>query len=838
MRTHSKLMASVAMLALIGACGGDKNAATKAGTDITASSAETAISSKAASDIAREDTTSVITATEIAGTAPADDAPSANLADETATNAAVAPIAGVNKIMIVMDGSGSMWGQIDGEAKMSIARTALRTLVDDLPAEAHTGLIAYGHRRKGDCDDIEILQEPAAKTNAAIVDAVDAISPRGKTPLSASVQLAANTLKYQEDGATVILITDGIETCDLDPCALGASLEESGVDFTTHIVGFGLSEREGRQVACLAEETGGRYIEASNAGELGDAMTEVAEAVEQDPEPIDVGTAEASLTVPDSVEIGDTFEVSWSGPQDEDQRDYVDLVELDFTRTSGGYSSWAYTHKGAPQELRAPAEPGTYKVRYIWVNAAGRNVIAEEPIEVIDAQTAILAPERVGIGEVFEVSWRGPDNLTDYIDLVPPEQTSTNSQITYAYTKNGEVLEMTAPGTPGEYQLRYVTSGSDGERVMKSVPITVENIRAEVAFNPSAELGATLEVDWTGPDAQADYIDIVERGSTNTNTQLSYAYTNQGSPAELRLPVDAGEYDVRYIMSANDGERIMATAPLRLNDVEIGLDFPLETSVGETLEVTWVGPNTNLDYIDIVERGFTPTNTQLAYAYTKNGNPVELSLPGNPGEYDVRYILKGSDGEKVMLAKPLTIADAVITLDHAETITIGEVLEVAWTGPEGILDYVDIVERGNRNTNTQLAYAYTKSGDILELNLPADPGDYDVRFILKASDGERVMLRNPLTITDMAASLEGPATAARDTVLEINWDGPGADRDFIDIVPRGKQLPKDSIHYAYTKSSNPVELKMPSEPGEYDMRYIHVGSDKRAVKARRPIKIE
>lgn len=834
MRIYTKLFTTVAALALAGACSGDNSDAPDPAVEAETSSVGVDTPTLAANDEASD---GAITATEIAGTEP-DDETEQDVNIAGTADADLATISGPNKIMIVMDGSGSMWGQIDGAAKMSIARTALRTLVDGLPTEAHTGLIAYGHRRKGDCNDIEILQDPAANKNAEIIGAVDAISPRGKTPLSASVQLAAETLKYEEDRATVILITDGIETCDLDPCALGASLEEGGVDFTTHIVGFGLSEREGRQVACLAEETGGQYIEASNAGELGDAMTQVAEAVEKEPESVDIGVAEATLTVPESVEIGDIFEVSWTGPENENQRDYIDLVELDYTKTSGGYSSWVYTHKGAPQDLRAPAEPGTYKVRYIWVNAAGRDVIAEAPIEVVDAEVAILAPEQVGIGEVFEVSWRGPDNQNDYIDLVPPEQTATNTQITYAYTKHGEVLEMTAPGTPGDFVLRYVTTGSDGERVMKTVPVTVEDIRAEVAFNPSAELGATLEVDWSGPNAQNDYIDIVERGFTATNTQLSYAYTKNGNPAELKLPVEPGEYDVRYIMSANDGERIMATAPLQLKDVEISLDFAPEISVGSKLEVTWVGPNTNLDYIDIVERGFTRTNTQLAYAYTKNGNPAELSLPANPGEYDVRYILKGSDGEKAMLAKPLKITDATITMAHPDTIALGEILEVEWTGPKGNLDYIDIVERGFRKTNTQLAYAYTKSGDIVELRLPADPGDYDVRFILKASDGERVMMRNPLTITDTAASLMGPESAAPDAVLEINWEGPGTDRDFIDIVPRGKQLPKDSIHYAYTRSSNPVELRMPSDAGAYDIRYIYVGSDKRVVKARNPIDVE
>jgi Ca-activated chloride channel family protein len=65
-----------------------------------------------------------------------------------------------------------------------------------------------------------------------------------------------------------VLITDGLENCNADPCALGKELEQAGVDFTAHIVGFGLTAEEGRQVACLAENTGGKYIQASDAGQL------------------------------------------------------------------------------------------------------------------------------------------------------------------------------------------------------------------------------------------------------------------------------------------------------------------------------------------------------------------------------------------------------------------------------------------------------------------------------------------------------------------------------------------------------------------------------------------
>lgn len=189
------------------------------------------------------------------------------------------------KSIIVLDASGSMWGQIDGRAKLEIAREALGQVLQGIPADTEIGLMAYGHRSKGDCNDIELVVPPAKGTAAAITAAANEMKFLGKTPLSEAVRKAAEDLRYTEEKANVILITDGIETCNADPCALGTELEQTGVDFTAHVVGFGLTEEEGRAVACLAENTGGRYIQASDAGTLVDALKTTVAIAEPQPQP-------------------------------------------------------------------------------------------------------------------------------------------------------------------------------------------------------------------------------------------------------------------------------------------------------------------------------------------------------------------------------------------------------------------------------------------------------------------------------------------------------------------------------------------------------------------------
>ena len=191
-----------------------------------------------------------------------------------------------NKAILVLDASGSMMGQIAGKAKITVAREVIGDILADWNPGTELGLITYGHRKKGDCKDIEQLIPVGKVDQSAFKQAVNGLQPKGKTPLSAAVKRAAEKLKYTEDKATVILISDGKETCSMDPCKLARDLEKSGVDFTVHVVGFDVSEKvEVAQLRCLAKNTGGKYLPARNASSLKEALTTAVKQVAAPPPP-------------------------------------------------------------------------------------------------------------------------------------------------------------------------------------------------------------------------------------------------------------------------------------------------------------------------------------------------------------------------------------------------------------------------------------------------------------------------------------------------------------------------------------------------------------------------
>ena len=94
---------------------------------------------------------------------------------------------GAAPLLLILDASGSMWGQIEGENKIVIARRVLGGLVDGLEDGSEVGVIAYGHRREGDCDDIETVVAMGPLDKAAVKSTVDGLNPKGKTPITKAV---------------------------------------------------------------------------------------------------------------------------------------------------------------------------------------------------------------------------------------------------------------------------------------------------------------------------------------------------------------------------------------------------------------------------------------------------------------------------------------------------------------------------------------------------------------------------------------------------------------------------------------------------------------------------
>lgn len=187
--------------------------------------------------------------------------------------------------MIVFDGSGSMaeMGFNDiSEPRIFEAREAMRAVLPQIEVQRRLGLIIYGPNGRDDCSGVDLRFGPTERAASEIIGAVDQLQPEGKTALTDAVRRAANALGYREQPATIVLVTDGKETCGGAPCRLATQLAADGHNITVHVIGFKVrgdffdwSQSTNNQYSeaetvsrCLADTTGGKYVSAETLDEL------------------------------------------------------------------------------------------------------------------------------------------------------------------------------------------------------------------------------------------------------------------------------------------------------------------------------------------------------------------------------------------------------------------------------------------------------------------------------------------------------------------------------------------------------------------------------------------
>ena len=191
---------------------------------------------------------------------------------------------GSSPIVFIYDASGSMWGELQGKTRMQIAAKVMSETVNALPENQQVGFVAYGHRKKGDCEDVEFMIDIDNVSKQSVTTAVAGIKPLGKTPLAYSAIQVIDRLRATKQKATIILMTDGIESCGGNICDVVRAAKKDGIDFKLHIIGFGLKDGETEQLKCAAKEGDGNYYDADDTAGLSGALEAATASTVDDPD--------------------------------------------------------------------------------------------------------------------------------------------------------------------------------------------------------------------------------------------------------------------------------------------------------------------------------------------------------------------------------------------------------------------------------------------------------------------------------------------------------------------------------------------------------------------------
>lgn len=173
----------------------------------------------------------------------------------------------LTRILFVFDASNSMNARWESDTRIKIARQLLKEAVEELDDKPNVqmALRVYGHqvpiiKGKQDCDDTRLEVSFREGNGALIQRTLDKITPQGTTPIARSLEKAAGDFPACEDCRNIIiLITDGIEACDGDPCAISRALQKRGVILKPFVIGVGLDEDFTATFHCV-----GNYFDATN----------------------------------------------------------------------------------------------------------------------------------------------------------------------------------------------------------------------------------------------------------------------------------------------------------------------------------------------------------------------------------------------------------------------------------------------------------------------------------------------------------------------------------------------------------------------------------------------
>ncbi|HAE13115.1 MAG: VWA domain-containing protein [Chitinophagales bacterium] len=175
-------------------------------------------------------------------------------------------------ILILLDGSGSMMDTWKGTTKWTTAKRLIGETLDSIQREnpdVEIGLRVFGHqspRAMKDCRDSKLEVAIGRNTAQAIITKLGEITPQGNTPIAYSLFLASGD--FTAEGInSIILITDGIENCEGDPCASAESLSSKRISLKPFIIGIGLNEADKHMFDCV-----GSYYDAADSIQFKNAM--------------------------------------------------------------------------------------------------------------------------------------------------------------------------------------------------------------------------------------------------------------------------------------------------------------------------------------------------------------------------------------------------------------------------------------------------------------------------------------------------------------------------------------------------------------------------------------
>lgn len=351
--------------------------------------------------------------------------------------AAAAPVVSrdVSDLAIILDCSGSMREATkEGESKMDAAKRVVADLVHKIPNGVNVTLVIYGHEVYGgaedarNCQAVKVARPLAPLTDAAKSDLaafIGGLKPTGATPIALSLRTAGEELAKSSGLCGVVLVTDGIESCQGDPAAEAAALAAKlKLTFGVNVVSFGLKPEEDAAIKKIAEAGKGKFYAADNAKELTESLGAIAKEIQAAAKPPDIvgaGRRAVKILQP-AIELLAMKEIL--------------LTEAD---APGGDTLYSYVKAKTSaygEEIRIPS--GTVKYDLFWIPKEGRSLRMAKNLIFPDRKVIEIKPEDY-LG-LIRVKGTGAVKQIVAVPAGSPGGNTRGSYVTQEVKKFGELM--------------------------------------------------------------------------------------------------------------------------------------------------------------------------------------------------------------------------------------------------------------------------------------------------------------------------------------------------------------------------------------------------------------
>ncbi|TDU81739.1 Ca-activated chloride channel family protein [Prosthecobacter fusiformis] len=280
-----------------------------------------------------------------------------------------------------------------------------------------------------------------------------------------------------------------------------------------------------------------------------------------------------------------------------------------------------------------------------------------------------------------------------------------------------------------------------------------------------------------------------------------------------------GMYEARFTQKGADYQNVLCgrSKPFEVKMPAVTLELPALVAASTPMTVKFKAPVQHSDWIGWVKAGAADGEYAIYARPSDQSDQVELHAPAEPGDYEMRY---SNDGAITPFArKAFKVEGAVIALEAPDSAMAGAYVDIGWKGaPDLAHIYITIVEKGS-SPGSYNDYQRLGSGqNTLKVQAPRKTGDMEIR--INDEKQQKVLFSRPIKITEMKATVAGPAEAAAKSTLNITWTGPAGGGDFVTIVKAGAG-DSEYLNYFYTKeSAATMDLILPEEAGAYELRYV------------------